>query len=75
MLPIACLTQTCFSMMLGVGYIMTQTPDALLYRSMSEDAYFYCQGSSGYYQCQRLDPEAAKRLERRQRNLNYGRYQ
>lgn len=53
MISIICQTVSCLQMYLGSGYIVSQTPNAILYYNFEKT--FYCSRSSYVYNCRALD--------------------
>lgn len=52
MFTIICQTLTCLQMYLGSGYIISQTPDAILYSNFQK--IYYCNRSREIYNCYSL---------------------
>lgn len=64
MLTFMCTSVTCLQMYLGVGSIITQTRDLLIYRSLGDDIVQICTKSGPVFRCAtfaQLAMEAAKR--------------
>jgi len=58
MFTIICQTLTCLQMYLGSGYIISQTPDAILYSNFQK--IYYCSRSSAIYNCSAVTRDSIK---------------